>query len=85
VKNNEVLHRVKEDRNILQTVKRRNASWICRILRSNYLRRHVIEEKIDAGIEVEGKRGRRRKQRLGDFKKNKGCRKLKEEALGRTI
>ena len=85
VKNDEVLHRVKEDRNILETMKRRKASWICCILHGNYLRRLVIEKKIDVGIEVEGKWGRRRKQRLGDFKKKKGCWKLKEDALGRTI
>jgi len=85
VKNEEVLHRVEEDGNILQTIKRRKASWIGRILRGNCLRRHVIEGKIDIGVEVEGKRGRRRKQRLGDFKEKKGCRKLKEEALGRTF
>jgi len=54
-------------------------------LRGNYIRRHVIEGKIDVGIEVEGTRGRRRKQRLGDLKERKACRKLKEEALGRTI
>ena len=54
-------------------------------MRGNYLRRHVIAEKIDVGIEVEGKRGRRRKQQLGDFKKNKGCRRLEEESLGCTI
>jgi hypothetical protein len=51
----------------------------------NYLRRFVIEGKIDIGIQVEGKQGRRRKQRLGDFKETKVCRKLKEEAVGRTI
>jgi len=70
---------------ISYTIKRRKGSWIGHILRGNYLRRHIIERKIDVGIEVEGKRGRRRKQRLGDLKEMKVCRKLKEEALGRTI
>jgi hypothetical protein len=31
VKNEEVLHRVKEERNILRTIKRRKANWICHI------------------------------------------------------
>jgi len=54
MKNEEVLHRVKEDRNILHTAKRRKASWIGHILRGNCLRRFVIEGKIHVGIEVEG-------------------------------
>jgi hypothetical protein len=32
-----VLHRVKEERNILHTIKRRKANWIGHILRRNYL------------------------------------------------
>jgi hypothetical protein len=33
VRNGEVLHRVKEERNILHTIKRKNANWIGHILR----------------------------------------------------
>jgi hypothetical protein len=33
VRNEEVLHRVKEERNILHTIKRRKANWIGHILR----------------------------------------------------
>jgi hypothetical protein len=76
---------VKEERNILHKIKRRKAGWIGHIWCGNYLQRHVIEGKIDVAIEVEGKRGRRRKQRLGDLKEMKGCGKLREEALCRTI
>jgi len=32
VRNEELLHRVKEDRNILRTINRRNVNWICHIL-----------------------------------------------------
>jgi hypothetical protein len=46
VRNGEVLHRVKEERNILQTIKRRNTNWIDHILRRNCLLKHVIEGKI---------------------------------------
>jgi hypothetical protein len=35
VRNEEVLHGVKEERNILHTVKRRKANWIGHILSSN--------------------------------------------------
>jgi hypothetical protein len=55
---NEVLHRVKEERNILQTLKRTNAKWIGRILRKKCLRKHVIEGKIEGRIEVTGRRER---------------------------
>jgi hypothetical protein len=38
--------RVKEDRNILQTIKRRKANWIGHILCRNCLLKHFIEGKI---------------------------------------
>jgi hypothetical protein len=43
VRNEEVLQIVKEESNVLQTVKRRKANWIGRILRRNCLLKHVIE------------------------------------------
>jgi hypothetical protein len=36
---------VKEERNVLQTINRRKANWICHILRRNRLLEHVIEGK----------------------------------------
>jgi ribosomal 50S subunit-associated protein YjgA (DUF615 family) len=42
--NEEVLHRVKEERNIVHTIKRRKANWIGHILRRNCLLKHVFEE-----------------------------------------
>jgi hypothetical protein len=79
---NEVLSRVKEDMNILNTIKRRKANWIGHILRGNCLLTHVIEGKIERKIEVKGRKGRRRKQLLDDLKEKRGYWKLKEEALG---
>ena len=49
VRNKEVLHRVREDGNILHTVKRRKAKWIGHILSRNCLLKHIIEGKIDRG------------------------------------
>jgi hypothetical protein len=40
---NEVLRRVKEERNILHTLKIRKANWIGHILCKNVLLKHVIE------------------------------------------
>jgi hypothetical protein len=47
---NEVLPRVKEERNILHTVKRRKANWIDYILRRNCLLKHVIAGKLEVRI-----------------------------------
>jgi hypothetical protein len=52
VRNEEVLHRVKGDRNILDTLQRRKASWISHISRSNWLLKHDIDRKIEGRIEV---------------------------------
>jgi hypothetical protein len=54
VRNEEILYRVNEDRNIPQTTKRRKANWVGYILRRNYRLRHVIEGKIEGRIGQEG-------------------------------
>jgi hypothetical protein len=81
VRNEEVLHRVKEERNIVHTVKRRKANWIGHILRRNCLLKNVIEGKLEGRIEMTGRRGRKRKQ----LKEKRRYCKLKEEALDRTV
>jgi hypothetical protein len=45
INNEAVLHRVKEERNILHTI-RRKANWIGHILCRNCLLSHIIEGKI---------------------------------------
>ena len=55
VRNKEVLQRVKEKRNILHTIQGRKANWIVNILRSNCLLKHIIEGKLEGGIEVMGR------------------------------
>jgi len=54
-------------------------------LRRNCLLRHVIEGKIEGMIEVTGRRGRRRNKLRYDIKEKRVYRKLKEEALDRTM
>jgi hypothetical protein len=73
VRNEEVLHRVKEERNILHTIKRRKANWIghIRVLRRNSLLKDVIEGKLEGRIEMTRRRGRRRKQLLHDLKEKR--------------
>jgi hypothetical protein len=52
VRNEEVLHTVKKDRNILHTIKIIKANWIGHILRRNCLLKHVIEGKLEVRIEM---------------------------------
>jgi hypothetical protein len=85
MRNEEVLQRVKEQRNILHTIKRRKAKWIGHILRRKCLLKHVIEGKLEGRTEMMGRRGRRRKQLLDDLMEKKRYWKLKEEALDRTL
>jgi hypothetical protein len=56
------------DRNVVRTIKRRKANWIGHVLRRNCLLKHGIEGKLEGRIEVTGRRGRRRKQVLDDFR-----------------
>jgi len=67
VRNEEVLLRVKEQRNILHQIPKRKANWIVYILRRNYLLQRVIEGKIKWGIEVTERQGRRRRKLLDDL------------------
>ena len=85
VRNEEVLLRVKEQRNILHEVSKRKANWIGHILRRNCLLQRVIEGKIKGGIEVTGRRGRKLRKLLDDLKLRRGYSHLKEEALDRTM
>jgi len=85
VSNEEVLLRVKEQRNILHEISKRKANWIGHILRRNRLLQRVIEGKIKGGIEVTERRGRRRRKLLDDLKERRGYSHLKEEALDRTM
>jgi len=85
VRNEEVLLRVKEQRNILHEIRKRKANWIGHILRRNCLLQRVIEGKIKGGTEVTGKRGRRRRKLLDNLKERRGYSHLKEEVVDRTM
>jgi len=85
VRNEEVLLRVGEQRNILHEISKRKAKWIHHILRINCILQQIIEGKIKGWIDVTGRRGRRRSYLLDDLKERRGYCHLKEEALDRTI
>jgi hypothetical protein len=84
VRNEEVLLWVKEQRDILHEISKRKANWIGHILHRNCLLQRVIEGKIKGGLEVTGRRGRRRRKLLDVLKERRGYSYLKEEALDRT-
>jgi hypothetical protein len=85
VRNEEVLLRVNEKRNILHEIRKRKANWIGHILRRNCLLKQVIEGKIKGEIEVTRRRGRRHRKLLNDRKDRRGYCHWKEEALDRTM
>ena len=85
VRNEELLLRVNEQRNILHEIRKRKANWIGLILLRNCLLEQVIEGKIKRQIEVTRRRGRRREKLLDDLKDRRAYCQLKEEALDRTM
>ena len=85
VTNEDVLLKVKKQRNILHDICKRKANWIGHILRRNCLLQWVTEGKIQGGIEVTGGQGRRRRKLLDDLKEMRGYSHLKEKALDRTM
>ena len=84
-RNEEVLLRVKEQRNILHKISKQKTNWIGHILRRNCLLQQVFEGKIKEGIEVTGRRGRGRGKLKDEPKERTGYSHLKEEALDRTM
>jgi hypothetical protein len=85
LRNEEVLLRVKEQRNILHEIRKRKANCIGHILPRNCLLQRVIEGKIQGGIEVTGRQGRRHRKLLDNLKERRGYSHLKEETLDRTM
>ena len=85
VRNEEMLLRVNEQRNILHEIRKQKANWIGNILCRNCLLKQVIEGKIKGEMKVTGRRGRRRKKLLDDLKDRREYSHLKEEALDRTM
>jgi hypothetical protein len=85
VKNEDVLLRVKEQMNILHEIRKRKANWIGHILLRNCLLQRLIEGKIQGGIEVTERQGRRRRKLLDDLMERRRYSHFKEEDLYRTI
>jgi hypothetical protein len=83
VRNEDILLRVKEQRNIRHEIRKWKANWIGHILRRNCLLQRVIERKIKGEIEVTGRRRRRRRKLLDNLKERRRYSHMKEEALDR--
>ena len=85
VRNEEVLLRVNEQRNILHEIRKRRAKWTGHILHRKCLLKQVIGGKIKGEMEMTRRRERRRRKLLDDLKDRRGYSHLKEEALDRTM
>jgi hypothetical protein len=77
VRNEEVLLRVNEQRNILHEMSKRKANWIGHSLRRNCVLKQVIEGKLKGEMEVKRRGGRRHKKLLDDLKDRRGYSHLK--------
>ena len=81
-KNEEVNRRVKEERNMQPTIKRRKANWVGYVVRRNGLLKHVMKGKTYGTV----RRGKRRKGLPDHAKKTRKLKlDLKSEALDRTL
>ena len=85
VRNEKVLVRVEEQRNILHEISKRKVNWIGHILRRNCLLQRDFWGTIEGGIEVTERRGLRRRKLLDVLKERRGYFHLKEESLDRTM
>ena len=83
VRNEKVLLRVNEQRNILHEIRKRKANWIGHILRRNCLLKQVIEGNVKGEMEVTRRRGRRREKLVDGHKDRRGYSHLK--AVDRTM
>jgi hypothetical protein len=77
----EVLHIIKEERNLIHTTNRRKANWIGHMLGRNCLLKHVIERKMEGA----GRLDRRVTQLLDDLKEERRYWNLKQETLDRNL
>jgi hypothetical protein len=85
VRNEEVLYRDKKERNVVHTIKRRKATWICYLLNLKCLLKHISEGKIGDDIEVTERRGKRRKQLLDYLQETRRYLKLIQNALDHSL
>ena len=72
MRNEDMLLRVDEQRNILHEIRKQKANWIGHILRRNCLLKQVIEGKIKGEMEETSRREIRRKKLLDDPKERTG-------------
>jgi hypothetical protein len=63
---------VKGEINVLHTRRRRKVNWIGHSWHRNFLLKHVLEGKREERIDVNRRRGRKRKQILDDLKEKRG-------------
>jgi ribosomal protein L28 len=75
----------KWDWNILYTIERKNANWIGRILRREFLLKHIFKGKVEGRAEVTGRRASRGKQLVNDHKETGRNWNVEEEAPDRTL
>ena len=83
IKNDEVLRRAGEERQLLNNIRKRKRNWVGHVLRGNGILRDVLE----GSVEERGgrKRGRRKRKWIDDLKKGNGYVGMKREAMDREL
>jgi hypothetical protein len=81
----ETLHAVMEDRKVLGRVNRWKGNRTGHTWRRNWLLKHVIDEKIEGGVEGTERRRRRGKQLLDGFMDKTVYWNLQENALDHIL
>jgi hypothetical protein len=85
VRNEDVLLTITKHRFILLAICKRKAKQIGHNLRRNVLLHQFIDCRIKRGIEVTGRRGRRRRELLDDLKERRGYSHLNGEGVDRCM
>jgi len=81
---NEILRRVKEERNNPYTMLQRKANWNGHILHRICFLKYVLKGMVYGRTEVTGRGGRRRNKQQDEIKETRGCWELKEGTLDGT-
>ncbi|KAI5715694.1 hypothetical protein M8J77_020891 [Diaphorina citri] len=79
IRNEEVLRRVEEERNIVKTIKKRKASWVGHILRRDCIQRKIMDIKFEGSRS----RGRRKFGMLTDILRGRTYEQMKNDAQDR--
>ena len=81
IRNDEVLTRIGQERELLKTIRHRKALWMGHALRKN----GIVNDVLEGTVEGDVKRGRRKTKFVDDLKEGKGYENMKRRAQNREV